>query len=132
MALDDLSRVLHPPAIPRVGGSAGACSWVGALVIQKQLAKHGELHMRTPTKKKYNYCERLASDDAICQQHDINYSKASSLGDKHRVDNLMLQPISQIPYMKRPWGTTAVQGLMKAKGSKNGKSRQNKKTGKKN
>ena len=28
----------------------------GALDIQKQLAKLGELHLRTPTGKKYNYC----------------------------------------------------------------------------
>ena len=65
--------------------------------IQKQLAKLRELHMRTPTGKKYNYCgpgtkleERLASKDpkyrdpinnldSICQKHDIDYSNASSL-----------------------------------------------------
>ena len=89
--------------------------------------------MRTPTGKKYNYCgpgtklsERLASDDpkrrepinnldAICQQHDIDYSNAKSLADKHEADRTMLRKISEIPYMQRPWGTTAVQGLMKSK-----------------
>ena len=61
----------------------------GSLDIQKQLAKLGELHLRTPTGKKCNYCgpgtkleESLNSGDpkyrdpinkldAICQQHDI-------------------------------------------------------------
>ena len=69
--------------------------------IQKHLSKLGELHMRTPTGKKYNYCgpgtkleERLASNDPkyrdpindldkICQSHDIAYSKSKSLADKH-------------------------------------------------
>ena len=69
----------------------------GKLDIQKQLAKLDELRMRTPTGKKYNYCgagtkldEQLASSDpkrrepmnkldAICQQHDIDYSNAVTL-----------------------------------------------------
>lgn len=130
----------------------------GSLDIQKQLSKLGELHMRTPTMKKYNYCgpgtkleERLASNDpkirdpinnlhAICQKHDIAYSEAKSLKDKHDV---MLDEISKIPYMKHPWGTTAVQAMIagkrklslgvKQRKTKNGKGRRvKKKTGKKN
>ena len=31
----------------------------GSLDIQKQLAKLGELHLRTPTGKKYNYCGQV-------------------------------------------------------------------------
>ena len=76
--------------------------------------------MRTPTGKKYNYCGpgtklegRLASKDpkyrdpinnldSICQKHDIDYSNASSLADKHKADDLMLKRISEIPYMQRP------------------------------
>ena len=128
--------------------------------IQKHLSKLGELHMRTPTGKKYNYCgpgtkleERLASNepkyrdpinnlDSICQKHDIDYSKAKTLSDKHKADGLMLKRISEIPYMERPWGTTAVQAMIKGKKtlglgvkkrkSKNGKGRRVKKTGKKN
>ena len=101
--------------------------------IQKHLSKLGELHMRTPTGKKYNYCgpgtkleERLASNDpkyrdpinnldSICQQHDIQYSNAKSLDDKHKADELMLKKISKIPFKDRPWGTTAVQGLIASK-----------------
>ena len=129
--------------------------------IQKHLSKLGELHMRTPTMKKYNYCgpgtkleERLASNDpkirdpinnldSICQRHDIAYSKVQSLKDKHIADDVMLDETSKIPYMKRPWGTTAVQAMItgkrklglgvKQRKTKNGKSRRvKKKTGKKN
>ena len=120
----------------------------GSLDIQKHLSKLGELHMRTPTMKKYNYCgpgtkleERLTSNDpkvrdpinnldSICQRHDIAYSEAKSLKDKHKADDVMLDEISKIPYMKRPWGTTAVQAMITGKrklglgvNSKNGKRR---------
>ena len=54
----------------------------------------------------------------------------------------MLDDISKIPYMKRPWGTTAVQAMIAGKRklglgvkrkTKNGKGRRvKKKTGKKN
>lgn len=125
--------------------------------IQKHLSKLGELHMRTPSGKKYNYCgpgtkleERLASNDPtyrdpinklikVCHQHDIDYSNAKSLSDKHIADDLMLKRISEIPYKERPWGTTAVQAIIGSKRKlglgvpKNGKSRRVKrKTGKKN
>ena len=101
--------------------------------IQKHLSKLGELHMRTPTGKKYNYCgpgtkleERLASNDPkyrdpinkldkICQQHDIDYSNSKSLADKHKADELMLKRISKIPYKDQPWGTTAVKALIAGK-----------------
>ena len=133
--------------------------WGKGLDIQKHLSKLGEIHMRTPTMKKYNYCgpgtrleERLASNDPkirdpindldrICQRHDILYSEAKSLKDKHKADDVMLDEISKIPYMKRPWGTTAVQamikgkrklGLGKVRNPKNVTRRRVKKIGKKN
>ena len=105
--------------------------WMGrGIDIQKQLAKLGELHMRTPTGKKYNCCgpgtkleERLNSNDpkygdpinkldAICQKHDVDYSNASSLADKHKADELMLKRISDIPYWQRPWGTSIAQAAI--------------------
>ena len=56
--------------------------------------------MRTLKGKKYNYCgpntrleERLARGDEginrldqVCKQHDIDYSNAESLADKHIAD----------------------------------------------
>ena len=105
----------------------------GAMDIQKHLSKLGEIHMRTPTMKKYNYCgpgtkleERLASNDPkirepinvldrICRSHDLAYNEAKSLKDKHKADDVMLDEISKIPYMERPWGTTAVQAIIKGK-----------------
>ena len=53
--------------------------------------------------------------DAVCQSHDIAYSKAQSLKDKHVADQQMLDDISKIPYKNRPWGSTAVQAMIAGK-----------------
>jgi len=121
-----ISKRKHPSAIEYDMRGSG-------IDIQKHLSKLGELHMRTPTGKKYNYCgpgtkleERLASNDpkyrdpinnldSICQQHDIDYSNSKSLADKHKADDLMLKRISKIPFKDRPWGTTGVQALIASK-----------------
>ena len=83
--------------------------------------------MRTPTLKKYNYCgpgtrlnhpdpkvrEPINKLDAICQRHDIKYSQAKSLEDKHKPDDEMLDEISKIPYKDRPWGIQLFRLLLK-------------------
>ena len=128
-----------------------------AIDIQKHLSKLEELHLRTPTCKKYNYCgpgtkleERLNSGDpkyrdpinklnAICQQHDIAYSKAGNdLAKKHKADDVMVKSIGDIPFSQRPWFSTPVKHTMQAKTllglglkPKNVKSRRVKKTARK-
>ena len=105
--------------------------------------------MRTPTAKKYNCCgpgtkleERLHSNDpsirepinkldAICQQHDIAYSKAGNdLTKKHKADDVIVKAIGDIPFSQRPWFATPTMYTMAAKRnlglgvkSKNAKSR---------
>lgn len=89
--------------------------------IQKNLSKLEELHMRTPTlTTRLNHADPKVREpinklDAVCQRHDIKYSQAKSLKDKHKPDYEMLDEISKIPYKDRPWDTTAVQGIIKAK-----------------
>ena len=129
----------------------------GGLDIQIQLANLGELHLRTPTGKKYNYCgpgtkleDRLASNDpkyrdptnkldAVCQQHDIAYREAGDdLAKKHAADKIMEDSIKAIPFGQRPWFATLTMYAIKTKRKlglgvpKNGKSRRIKKTAKKN
>ena len=74
----------------------------GAIDVQNLLNQKWlpEFHMRTLKGKKYNYCgpntrleERLARGDEginrldqVCKQHDIDYSNAESLADKHIAD----------------------------------------------
>ena len=108
----------------------------GAIDIQKQLAKLGELHLRTPTGKKYNYCgpgtkleERLNSSDpkyrdpinkvdAICQQNHIHvaYSQAGNdLSKKHQADDVMVKAIGDILFSQRPWFSSLVKYIMQTK-----------------
>ena len=68
-----------------------------------------EFHLRTWKGKKYNYCgpntrleERVARGDEginrphqVCKQHDIDYSNALSLSDKHSADQKMIDAIEQ-------------------------------------
>ena len=104
------------------------------LDIQKHLSKLGELHLRTPTGKKYNYCgpgtkleDRLSTSDpsihepinrldSICRAHDIAYSKArDDLSKKHESDNVMTNQIGDIPFNQRPWFSTPVKYKCKLK-----------------
>ena len=135
-ALDRLSTKIRPKKkyktnTPSLDG--------GALDIQKHLSKLGELHLRTPTGKKYNYCgpgtkleEGLNSDDpkyrepinkldSICQQPDTAYSKAgegpSALSKKHEADDAMIKAIGNIPFSQSPRFPTPVKYTMQAKKS---------------
>ena len=128
-----LGRVLAGQAFKGIKDNVNHYKEGTGIDIQKHLPKLRELHMRTPTGKKYNYCgpgtnfkERLASNDPnyrdpinnldrICQQHDIDYSNSKSLTDKHKADDLMLKRISEIPFKNRPWGTAGVQALIASK-----------------
>ena len=73
--------------------------------------------------------------DSACQNHDIAYSKAQSLKDKHIADQQMLDDITKIPYKDRPWGTSMAQAMIAGKKKlgvgikkpKNGRSRRGKK-----
>ena len=70
-----------------------------------------EFHTRTWKGKKYNYCgpntrleERLAHGDEginrldqVCKQHDIDYSNAKSLADKHEANKKMIDAINTFP-----------------------------------
>ena len=62
-----------------------------------------------------NYREPINNLDSICQKHDIDYNNATSLADKPKADDLMIKGISEIPYMQIPWGTIAVQAMIKSK-----------------
>ena len=102
-----LERVLASQAYKGVKDNYNHYKSGKGVDIQKHLSKLGEIHMRTPTMKKYNYCgpgtkleERLTSNDpkirdpinnldAICQKHDIAYNEAKSLKDKHKADDVM-------------------------------------------
>ena len=68
-------------------------------------------------KSKLNALNQAAINklNAICQQHDIAYSKAGNdLAKKHKADDVMVKSIGDIPFSQRPWFSTPVKYTMQA------------------
>ena len=109
-ALDQLSTKIRPKKNCKTNRKDfdGSALDIQNVLNQKWLP---EFHMRTWKGKKYNYCgpntrleERLARGDEginrldqVCKQHDIDYSNALSLSDKHSADQKMIDAIEQFP-----------------------------------
>ena len=62
------------------------------------------------------YRDPISKLNAICQQHDIVYSKAGNdLAKKHKADDVMVKSIGDIPFSQRPWFSTPVKYTMQSK-----------------
>ena len=53
--------------------------------------------------------------DAICSIHDVDYTLANSLKDKHIADQKMIDSINKLPYKDRQWGTFLVKNIISSK-----------------
>ena len=53
--------------------------------------------------------------DAICSQHDVDYSLAKSLKDKHIADQKMINSINKLSYKDKQWGTFLVKNIVSSK-----------------
>ena len=53
--------------------------------------------------------------DAICAQHDVDYTLAKSLKDKHVADEKMIKAINELPYNQQQYGTFLVKNIIKSK-----------------
>ena len=53
--------------------------------------------------------------DEICSQHDVDYTLAKNLNDKHIADKKMIDSINKLPYNQRQWGTYLVKNIIKSK-----------------
>ena len=42
--------------------------------------------------------------DAICAQHDIDYTLSRNINDKHNADKRMINSINNLPYKDKQWG----------------------------
>ena len=52
--------------------------------------------------------------DEICSQHDVDYTLAKNLNDKHIADKKMIDSINKLPYNQRQWGTYLVKNIIKS------------------
>ena len=53
--------------------------------------------------------------DEICAQHDVDYTLAKNLKDKHIADKKMIDSINKLPYNQRQWGTFLVKNIISSK-----------------
>ena len=53
--------------------------------------------------------------DSICSQHDVDYTLAKNLKDKHIADQKMINAINKLPYKERQWGTFLVKNIILGK-----------------
>ena len=53
--------------------------------------------------------------DAICAQHDIDYTLSRNITDKHNADKRMISSINNLPYKDKQWGTFLVKNIINTK-----------------
>ena len=53
--------------------------------------------------------------DRICSVHDVDYTLARNLKDKHIADQKMIDSINKLPYNQRQWGTFLVKNIISSK-----------------
>ena len=64
---------------------------------------------------KYKQLENYWKIDSICSQHDVDYSLAKNLKDKHIADQKMTNAINKLPYKEKQWGTFLVKNIILGK-----------------
>ena len=53
--------------------------------------------------------------DEICAQHDVDYTLARNLKDKHIADKKMIDTINKLPYNQKQYGTFLVKNIVSSK-----------------
>ena len=53
--------------------------------------------------------------DAICAQHDVDYTLANNLQYKHNADEKMINSINNLPYKDQQYGAFLVKKIIKSK-----------------
>ena len=98
------------PIIPKKGFVLPNMHYCGAYnPLNKQLIydKNGNIlrYMQNPT----------GETDRICSQHDVDYTQAKSLKDKHIADEKMINAINELPYNQQQYGTFLVKNIIRSK-----------------
>ena len=53
--------------------------------------------------------------DEICARHDVDYTLAKNLKDKHIADDKMIKAINELPYNQQQYGTFLVKNIIRSK-----------------
>ena len=110
MTIDIHKAIGKLPIIPKRGFVLPNMHYCGAYnPLHKQLIydKNGNIlkYIQKPTGK----------TDEICAQHDVDYTLAKNLQDKHVADEKMINTINNLPYKDQQYGTFLVKILLNQK-----------------
>ena len=110
MTIDIHKAIGKLPIIPKKGFVLPNMNYCGAYnPLDKQLIydKNGNIlkYIQQPSGK----------TDAICAQHDVDYTLAKNLKDKHIADEKMIKSISELPYNQQQYGTFLVKNIIRSK-----------------
>ena len=110
MTIDIHKAIGKLPIIPKRGFVLPNMNYCGAYnPLDKQLIydKNGNIlrYIQKPTGK----------TDEICAQHDVNYTIAKNLQDKHIADEKMIKSINELPYNQQQYGTFLVKNIIRSK-----------------
>ena len=107
----DIHKVIGKlPIIPKRGFVLPNMHYCGAYnPLDKQLIydKNGNI---------LKYIQKPSGNtDAICAQHDVDYTLAKNLKDKHIADERMIKSINELPYNQQQYGTFLVKNIIRSK-----------------
>ena len=110
MTIDIHKAIGKLPIIPKRGFVLPHMNYCGAYnPLDKQLVydKNGNIlrYIQNPSGK----------TDAICAQHDVDYTLAKNLKDKHIADEKMIKAINELPYNQQQYGTFLVKNIIRSK-----------------
>ena len=110
MTIDIHKAIGKLPIIPKRGFVLPNMNYCGAYnPLDKQLIydKNGNI---------LRYIQKPSGNtDAICAQHDVDYTLAKSLKDKHIADEKMIKAINELPYNQQQYGTFLVKNIIRSK-----------------
>ena len=110
MTIDIHKAIGKLPIIPKKGFVLPNMHYCGAYnPLNKQLIydKNGNIlkYIQNPT----------GETDRICSQHDVDYTLAKNLRDKHLADEKMIKAINELPYNQQQYGTFLVKNIIRSK-----------------
>ena len=110
MTIDIHKAIGKLPIIPKRGFVLPNMNYCGAYnPLDKQLIydKNGNI---------LKYIQKPSGEtDRICSQHDVDYTLAKSLKDKHIADDKMIKSINELPYNQQQYGTFLVKNIIRSK-----------------
>ena len=110
MTIDIHKAIGKLPIIPKRGFVLPHMNYCGAYnPLDKQLIydKNGNI---------LKYIQKPSGEtDRICSQHDVDYTLAKNLKDKHIADDKMIKAINELPYNQQQYGTFLVKNIIRSK-----------------